>query len=99
MTPNLKVLSCDGGGIRGLASLLVLRNLMDALRDSEYERLKIKAEEEGTEVIERDQIDMRPCKHFDLIIGTSTGGLIAISEFSGYELHLAPNPCCLNVLC
>ncbi|KIL86212.1 hypothetical protein FAVG1_10609 [Fusarium avenaceum] len=57
----LRILSLDGGGIRGLSSLLILENLMEGLRD-----------ENGLEKVPR------PCEWFDLIGGTSTGGIIAI---------------------
>ncbi|KZT37348.1 FabD/lysophospholipase-like protein, partial [Sistotremastrum suecicum HHB10207 ss-3] len=51
----------DGGGIRGLSELLILKEIM-------Y-RIKV---DEGL-------VDLpRPCEYFDLIGGTSTGGLIAL---------------------
>jgi patatin-like phospholipase/acyl hydrolase len=56
-----RVLALNGGGVRGLSSLLMLREIME-----EIER-KTDAEETP-----------RPCEYFDLIGGTSTGGLIAI---------------------
>ena len=51
------VLSFDGGGYRGYASLLVLKNILRRLQP------------EGP---------VFPYLYFDLICGTSTGGLIAI---------------------
>lgn len=54
---NLRLLSLDGGGVRGLSSLLILKALM----------IKIKPDDPP-----------KPCDCFDLIVGTSTGGLIAI---------------------
>ncbi|KAJ7452585.1 FabD/lysophospholipase-like protein [Mycena latifolia] len=51
----------DGGGIRGLSSLLILERIMN----------RIKAEN-------KLEVPPRPCEHFDLIGGTSTGGLIAL---------------------
>ncbi|KAI1118120.1 acyl transferase/acyl hydrolase/lysophospholipase [Nemania sp. NC0429] len=59
--PPLRILSLDGGGIRGKSSLLILENIMETIRDSEG--LKHTP---------------RPCEYFDLIGGTSTGGIIAI---------------------
>jgi len=47
--------------VRGLASLMVLREIMDTIKHKE-----------GL------QETPRPCQHFDLIGGTSTGGLIAL---------------------
>lgn len=57
-----KVLSLDGGGVRGLSSLLILRYIMKELG------LKLKPQKP----------DLRPCDYFDLIGGTSTGGIIAL---------------------
>ncbi|KAL8383280.1 hypothetical protein RB595_006844 [Gaeumannomyces hyphopodioides] len=59
--PPLRILSLDGGGIRGLSSLLILEHIMEGIR-----------KEEGLSEVPR------PCKRFDLIGGTSTGGIIAI---------------------
>jgi hypothetical protein len=53
----LFLLSLDGGGVRGLSSLMVLKQLMEAI-DPEQ--------------------PPKPCDYFDMIGGTSTGGLIAI---------------------
>src|SRR6266516_905790 len=56
-----KILSLDGGGVRGLSSLLILRDIMEEVQKAE------------------DKTEMpKPCDYFDLICGTSTGGLIAI---------------------
>jgi len=61
----LRVLSLDGGGVRGVASLYVLQEIMTKVS----EELCLKPEE--TKLI-------RPCEYFDLICGTGTGGLIAV---------------------
>lgn len=55
------ILALDGGGVRGLSSLLILEKLMQ-----EIQRI-----EGGNKLL-------LPCECFDLICGTSTGGLIAI---------------------
>lgn len=56
-----RVLSLDGGGVRGLSSLLILKEIMAEIgRSAETEQ------------------DALPCEFFDLIGGTSTGGLIAL---------------------
>ncbi|KAK8036718.1 FabD/lysophospholipase-like protein [Apiospora phragmitis] len=60
-SPPLRILSLDGGGIRGKSSLLILENIMERVRESE-----------GLDRVPR------PCEYFDLIGGTSTGGIIAI---------------------
>ncbi|KAG7289881.1 hypothetical protein NEMBOFW57_006258 [Staphylotrichum longicolle] len=54
---NLRLLALDGGGIRGLSSLMILRRLMAAVDPD---------------------APPKPCDYFDMIGGTSTGGLIAI---------------------
>lgn len=60
-TPKqLKILSIDGGGIRGLSSLLILERIMHRLRK------------------ELKKPNIEPYQHFDLIGGTSTGGIIAL---------------------
>ncbi|KAJ5190029.1 Acyl transferase/acyl hydrolase/lysophospholipase [Penicillium cf. griseofulvum] len=60
-TDGLCLLSLDGGGVRGLSSLLILKDIMTQLNSAR----------EDSEVL-------KPCDVFDLIGGTSTGGLIAI---------------------
>ena len=55
------ILSLDGGGFRGLSSLIVLKHIMRMLVDDPDE----------------DPVPS-PCHIFDLICGTSTGGIIAI---------------------
>jgi len=52
----LRLLSLDGGGVRGIGILHILKHIMS------------KAGAEG----------IKPCDYFDMITGTSTGGLIAI---------------------
>ena len=56
-----KILSLDGGGVRGLSSLLILRDIM----------IEIENKSGAADT-------PKPCEVFDLICGTSTGGLIAI---------------------
>src|ERR1700712_4057813 len=54
---DIRLLALDGGGVRGLSSLIILRSLMA--------------------VIDPDN-PPKPCDYFDMIGGTSTGGLIAV---------------------
>ncbi|RKK71143.1 hypothetical protein BFJ68_g18355 [Fusarium oxysporum] len=54
---DIRLLALDGGGVRGLSSLMILQNLMST--------------------IDPDS-PPKPCDYFDMISGTSTGGLIAI---------------------
>ncbi|KAF7165385.1 hypothetical protein CNMCM6106_001575 [Aspergillus hiratsukae] len=57
------LLSLDGGGVRGLSTLFILKSIMDRLN---RERCDAKLP------------PVKPCEIFDLIDGTSTGGLLAI---------------------
>ncbi|KAG4427748.1 hypothetical protein IFR05_016767 [Cadophora sp. M221] len=61
--PGLYILSLDGGGVRGLSILYILRDL--------FARLNIKRKKDGLNQV-------KPYHIFDLIGGTGTGGLIAI---------------------
>ncbi|PGH02751.1 hypothetical protein GX51_04485 [Blastomyces parvus] len=60
---GLCLLSLDGGGVRGLSSLRILQGLMERVN---HERAIVNLP------------PIKPCDLFDLIGGTSTGGLIAI---------------------
>ncbi|PYH95388.1 DUF803-domain-containing protein [Aspergillus ellipticus CBS 707.79] len=64
--PPLRILSLDGGGVRGYSMLIILQELM----------YRIYVECEG-KAPRREEIP-KPCDHFDLIVGTGTGGLIAL---------------------
>lgn len=64
--PPLRILSLDGGGVRGYSMFIIIQELM----------LRTYVEIEGR-APRRDQIP-KPCDHFDLIVGTGTGGLIAL---------------------
>jgi len=59
---GLCLLSLDGGGVRGLSALHILKRLM--------ERLNGQRQEAGLPRV-------KPCELFDLIGGTSTGGCVA----------------------
>ncbi|XP_006457841.1 hypothetical protein AGABI2DRAFT_114867 [Agaricus bisporus var. bisporus H97] len=69
--PPLRLLALDGGGIRGLSELLIIREVMHQLMFEENKRRK-KDGEESLSVLPK------PCGYFDLIGGTSTGGIIAL---------------------
>lgn len=58
-TTGLCLLSLDGGGVRGLSTLYILKGLMDRLN---HERRN------------SNLPPVKPCEIFDLIGGTSTGG-------------------------
>ncbi|KAH8816491.1 phospholipase, patatin family protein [Xylogone sp. PMI_703] len=60
---GLCLLSLDGGGVRGLSTLYILKSLMDQLN---YKR-------------QRNSLPtVKPCEIFDLMGGSGAGGLIAI---------------------
>lgn len=65
----LRLLSLDGGGVRGLSSLMVLDDLMENIA-LEEKRLGRRPQSDHT--------PLKPSDYFDLIGGTSTGGIIAI---------------------
>lgn len=64
--PPLRVLSLDGGGVRGYSTMIIIQELMH----------RTFVEIEGR-APRRHEIP-KPCDHFDLIVGTGTGGLIAL---------------------
>ena len=64
---QLRLLSLDGGGVRELSSLYILKDLMRQI-----------AREYTSSNPDAPEISPRPCEYFDLIGGTSTGGLIAL---------------------
>ncbi|KAG4257587.1 pfs [Fusarium proliferatum] len=54
---DIRLFALDGGGVRGLSSLMILQNLMSTIDPD---------------------APPKPCDYFDMIAGTSSGGLIAI---------------------
>ena len=61
----LRILALDGGGVRGLSEVLILKNLFQRVDFEENSR-------------RRSAHLPEPWKYFDLICGTSTGGLLAL---------------------
>jgi patatin-like phospholipase/acyl hydrolase len=57
---GLCLLSLDGGGVRGLSTLYILKNIMDRLNHERNKTASLPS--------------MKPYEVFDLIGGTSTGG-------------------------
>ncbi|CZR51442.1 uncharacterized protein PAC_01318 [Phialocephala subalpina] len=64
----LRLLSLDGGGVRGIAALYILKELMDQVRRNIHHSQSTRS----------SNVEIKPCEYFDLICGTSTGGIIAI---------------------
>jgi len=55
---DFRLLALDGGGVRDLSTLQILKQLMDTI-DPES--------------------PPKPCEYFDIIGGTSTGGLVLLT--------------------
>lgn len=64
--PPLRILSLDGGGVRGYSIFVIIQEIMH----------RTFVEIEGR-APRRSEIP-KPADHFDLIIGTGTGGLVAL---------------------
>ena len=76
------ILTLDGGGVRGISSLLILKELMKRVGNKEQE-LDKNARSSSYSPLSRSTFraadaEHLPCHYFDCIAGTSTGGLIAI---------------------
>ena len=67
---SAKLLSLDGGGVKGISSLVILQAIMEAVKEKE---IKEKVNMSDEERLPRD--------YFHLAAGTSTGGLIALMLF------------------
>lgn len=64
----LRILCLDGGGVRGLSEVLILTFLM--------KRIRYETQKKSNERLPANTPP--PWKYFDLICGTSTGGLLAL---------------------
>lgn len=63
----LRLLSLDGGGIRGISELVILEEIMHRVDQ---------ALKQETPVLQgqKEEISLLPADYFDMICGTSTGG-------------------------
>ncbi|MCJ1267637.1 hypothetical protein MMC22_007523 [Lobaria immixta] len=69
----LRILSLDGGGVRGYSMLVLLKDFMHQVH------MQIHDGSDGEQPVQSgDDPKPKPCDYFDLIGGTGTGGLIAI---------------------
>ncbi|KFX92080.1 hypothetical protein O988_07432 [Pseudogymnoascus sp. VKM F-3808] len=68
----LRILSLDGGGIRGISELVILGEIMHRVERG------LKKESLASGRILQEATPLLPADYFDMICGTSTGGLIAI---------------------
>ena len=71
---KIRILTLDGGGVRGLSSLLILREFIERLQHTRAS---------GTPNVQ--PAPLPPCDVFDFIVGTGTGGISAL--FLG-RLHM-----------
>ncbi|KAF2834840.1 FabD/lysophospholipase-like protein [Patellaria atrata CBS 101060] len=71
------ILTLDGGGIRGYSSLLILKELMREVAEWENKFEEEEGPISGTEKKVFKEEELLPCVYFDMMYGTSTGGLIA----------------------
>jgi patatin-like phospholipase/acyl hydrolase len=69
---GLCLLSLDGGGVRGLSTLHILKSLMS--------RLNFERQQSGAAAL-------KPCELFDLIGGTSTGGWGKLTCLSTWDFY------------
>ncbi|OXV08362.1 hypothetical protein Egran_03875, partial [Elaphomyces granulatus] len=68
-TRPARILCLDGGGVKGVATLQILKEIMTAVNQQQQTRGQDTPASQG---------GIKPCDYFDLICGTSTGGLIAL---------------------
>lgn len=61
---RLRVLSLDGGGVRGVSALLILKELQKTINE-ELRKL-------DESILPKELYDM-----FDIVVGTSTGGYVS----------------------
>jgi len=74
----IRILSLDGGGVKGISTICMLKHILQALNQCPNER---SSPESGSES-ERKKL----AQYFDLVVGTSAGGIIAMGLGSGMVL-------------
>jgi patatin-like phospholipase/acyl hydrolase len=68
MASPVRILALDGGGVRGISTLFILKELV----------AQVKRQRDLENPDSPEDSVIKPCEIFDLICGTSTGGLIAL---------------------
>jgi patatin-like phospholipase/acyl hydrolase len=63
----LRLLSLDGGGIRGISELVILEEIMHRVN-------QVLKQETPSLPGQKENISLLPADYFDMICGTSTGG-------------------------
>ncbi|QDZ19380.1 Patatin-like phospholipase [Chloropicon primus] len=71
----IRVLTLDGGGAKGISTICMLKEISKAIEDEEVEGNRSK-----------DRQKRSLAQHFDLVVGTSAGGIIAMALGSGMAL-------------
>ncbi|KAL5389150.1 hypothetical protein DPSP01_002465 [Paraphaeosphaeria sporulosa] len=72
------ILTLDGGGIRGYASLIILQRLMHEIAECEKRLIEEEGPVADSERTTFNEDELLPCHYFDYMYGTSTGGLISV---------------------
>ncbi|KAK4225413.1 acyl transferase/acyl hydrolase/lysophospholipase [Podospora fimiseda] len=72
------VLSLDGGGIRGLSELFILRRIMGKIQQKIDDAEKDGVENPFLFGPDNTALPLLPCYFFDYMVGTSTGGLVSV---------------------
>ena len=79
--PPLRILSLDGGGVRGISSHYILKRLVEQMRRGQHLNDKLNGNDTSINLEDGPRQHVRPprpCDVFDLICGTGTGGLVAL---------------------
>ncbi|KDN35065.1 hypothetical protein RSAG8_11903, partial [Rhizoctonia solani AG-8 WAC10335] len=76
--PGLRLLSLDNGGIKGLSSLYIIKEIMTRLQ-REAQRNQQQGNGSQERQVMMQYVPMpKPCDHFDIISGTGTGAICAV---------------------